>query len=83
MMEKETTKFDDWPLDLGPHLTRAEGRSVQAFIRLYRSYFAFSLHGLEGYRGEFVHIELEDDHPIFRRLYKLGLSKKVGVQTCC
>lgn len=34
-MDKETTKFDDWPLELGPHLTDAEAQTVLAFSRLY------------------------------------------------
>ena len=64
-VEKETTEFDDWPLDLGSHLTGAEARRVQAFIRAYRSCFAFSLDDLEGYKGKPIHIQLEDDHPVF------------------
>ena len=83
MVEKESTEFDDWPLDIGPHLTGAEARRVRAFIRSYRSCFAFSLQDLEGYTGKPIHIQLEDDHPIFRRPYKLSLSEKVGVQTRC
>ena len=82
-VEKETTEFDDWPLELGPHLTGAEARRVRAFIRSYRGCFAFSLQDLEGYRGKPIHIQLEDDHPIFRRPYKLSFSEKVGVQTRC
>ena len=83
MVEKETTEFDDWPLELGPYLTGAEARRIRAFIRSYRSCFAFSLQDLEGYRGKPIHIQLEDNHPIFRRPYKLSLSEKVGVQTRC
>ena len=83
LVEEETTEFDDWPLDLELHLTSVEARRVRAFIRSYYSCFAFSLHDLEGYKGKPIHIQLEDDHPIFRRLYKLNLSEKVGVQTRC
>ena len=72
-VEKESTEFDDWPLELGPHLTGAEARRVRAFIRSYRSCFAFSLQDLEGYRGNSVHIHLEDDPPIFKQPYKLSL----------
>ena len=82
-MEKETTEFDGWPLEMEPHLTGAEARKVRAFIRSYRTCFAFSLHDLEGYKGKPIHIQLEDDHPIFRRPYKLSLSEKLGVQTRC
>ena len=66
-VEKEFTEFDDWSLELEPHLTGAEARRVRAFIRSYRSCFAFDLHDLEGYRGKPIRIQLEDDHPIFRR----------------
>lgn len=83
LVKKETTEFDDWPLELGPHLTGAEARRVRAFIRSYRSCFAFSLEDLEGYRGKPIHIQLEDDHPIFRRPYRLSASEKAGVQTRC
>ena len=76
-VEKETTEFDDWPLEMGPHLTDVEARKVQAFIRSHRTCFAFSLHDLEGYKGKPIHIQLEDDHPIFCRLYKLSLSEKL------
>ena len=31
------------PLELGPHLTGAEARKIQAFIRSYCRCFAFSL----------------------------------------
>ena len=83
LVKKETTEFDDWPLELGPHLTGAEARRVRDFIRSYRSCFAFSLEDLEGYRGKPIHIQLEDDHPIFRRPYRLSASEKAGVQTRC
>ena len=82
-MEKETTEFDDWPLELGPHLTGAEARKVRAFIRSYRRCFAFSLQDLEGYKGKPIHIQLEDDHPIFRRPYRLSVSERIGVQARC
>jgi hypothetical protein len=31
-VERETTEFDDWPLELGPHLIGVEARKVRAFI---------------------------------------------------
>ena len=77
----ETTKFDDWPLELGPHLIGAEARTVRAFICAYRGCFAFSLEDLEGYKGKPNHIQLEDDHPIFRRPYRLSVFEKTDVQT--
>ena len=79
LVEKETTKFDDWPLELGPHLTGAEARKVRAFIRSYRRCFAFSLQDLEGYKGKPIHIQLEDDHPIFWRPYRLSILERIGV----
>ena len=82
-IEKETTEFDDWPIEVGPKLTGAEARKVRAFIRSYRNCFAFSLHDLEGYKGKPVRIQLEDDHPIFRRPYRLSASERLGVQTRC
>jgi hypothetical protein len=78
-MKKETTEFDDWPIEVGPKLTGAEARKVRAFIRSYRNFFAFSLHDLEGYKSKSVHIQLEDDHPIFRRPYRLSASERLGV----
>ena len=67
-MERESTKFDDWPLELGPHLIGAETWKIRVFIRLYRRCFAFSLQDLEGYKGKPTHIHLEDEHPIFEDL---------------
>jgi hypothetical protein len=67
----ETTEFDDWPLELGLHLTGAEARNVRAFIRSYRRCFSFSLQDLGGYKGKPIHIQLEDDHPIFGNLIGL------------
>jgi len=83
LVEKKITEFDNWPLELGPNLTSAEARRVRAFICLYRSCFAFSFQDLEGYKGKPVHIHLEDDHPIFRRPYRLSASERGGVQTQC
>ena len=39
-MKKETTEFDDWPIEVGPKLTGGETRKVRAFIRSYRNCFA-------------------------------------------
>ena len=64
-------------------LTGAEARKVRAFIRSYRSCFAFKLTNLEGYKGRPVGIQLEDDHPIFRRPYRLSLSEREGARTRC
>ena len=50
LVERETTYFGDWPLELGSRLTGAEARKIRAFIRLYRRCFVFSLHDLEGYK---------------------------------
>jgi hypothetical protein len=83
LVERETTEFDDWPLELGPHLTGAEARKVRAFIRSYRRCFAFSLQDLEGYKRKPIHIQLEDDHPIFWRPYRLSVSERIGVQDRC
>ena len=80
--EKKTIKFNDWLLELGPKLTGATAQKIQVFIRLYCSCFVFKLEDLEGYRRKYIHIQLEDDHPIFRCLYRLGVLKKDGVQTC-
>ena len=74
---------EDWEMDIGMGLTSAEARKVRAFIRLYRSCFAFKLTDLEGYKGRPVRIQLEDDHPVFRRPYRLSLSKREGVRTRC
>ena len=82
-MERKTTKFDVWPLELGPHPTSAEAWKVRAFIRSYRRCFAFSLQDLEGYKGKPIHIQLEDDHPIFWRPYRLSVSEPIGVHARC
>ena len=70
-------------MDIGVGLTGAEARKVRAFIRLYRSCFAFKLTDLEGYKGRPVRIQLEDDHPVFRRPYRLSLSEREGVRMRC
>ncbi len=63
--------------------TGVEARKVQAFIRSYRACFAFKLTDLEGYKGKLVRIQLEDDHPIFRRTYRLSLLERDGVKLRC
>ena len=83
LVERETTKFDDWPLELGPHVIGIEAWKVRAFIRSYRRCFAFSLQDLKGYKNKPIHIQLEDDHPIFRRPYRLNVSERIGVQARC
>ena len=82
-MKRETTEFDDWPLELGPHLIGAKARKIRVFICSYRRCFAFSLQDLENYKGKSIHIQLEDDHPIFQRPYRLGVSEHIGVQARC
>ena len=39
LVERVTTKFDDWPLELSLHLTGAEAQKVQAFIHSYHNLF--------------------------------------------
>ena len=82
-MKKETTEFDNWPIEVGPKFTGAEAQKVRAFIRSYRNCFVFSLHDLEGYKGKRVRIQLEDDHRIFKRPYSLSTSERLGIQTRC
>lgn len=81
--KRDTIKFDDWPLKSEPYLTGAKAWRVQTFIHLYWSCCAFNFHDLEGYRGKLIQIQLEDNHPIFRRPYKLSLSEIIGVQARC
>ena len=83
LVERKTTKFYNWPLELGLHLTGTETWKVRAFIRSKRRCFAFSLQNLETYKGQPIHIQLEDDHPIFRRPYRPSVSEQIGVQTRC
>ena len=73
----------DWKMDIGMGLTSAEARKVRAFIHSYKACFAFQLTDLEGYKGKPVRIQLEDDHPIFRRPYKLSLLERDGVKLRC
>ena len=82
-MKKETTEFDNWPIEVGLKLTGAKAQKERAFIRSYRNCFPFSLHDLEGYKGKPLRIQLEDNHPIFRRPDKLSISERLGVQTQC
>jgi len=72
-----------WEMDIGMGLIGAEARKVRAFIRSYRACFAFKLTDLEGYKGKPVRIQLEDDHPVFRRPYRLSLSERDGVKVRC
>jgi hypothetical protein len=37
----------------------------------------------EGYKGKPIHIQLDDDHPIFWRPYRLSVSERIGVQASC
>ena len=83
LVDREITEFDDWPLELGPHLTCVEAQKIQAFIHSYRRCFAFSLQDLEGYKEKPIHIQLEDDHPVFRRPYRLSVSERIGIQVRC
>ena len=78
-MEKEITKFDDWPLELGLHLTSVEAQRVQAIICSYHRCFVFNLQDFEGYNEKPIHIELEDKHHILRRPYRILFSRKIGV----
>lgn len=53
---------------------------VWACICSYPSCFAFSLDDVKGYKGRPIHILFEDDHLIFRCLYKLNMFEKISVQ---
>ena len=83
LVERETTKFDDWSLELGPHLTSVEIQRVRAFICSYHGCFICSLQDSEGYKIKPIHIQLEDDHPIFGRPYRINVAKRIGIQVCC
>ena len=74
---------EDWEMDIGMGLTGVEARRVRAFIRSYRACFAFKLTDLEGYKGKPVRIQLEDDHLVFRRPYRLSVSERDGVKSRC
>lgn len=69
-MAKDTTEFDDWPLDLGHYIMGVEAQMVQAFVFSYWDCFAFSLKDLEVYMGKSIHIHIhpEDDHPSYASL---------------
>lgn len=73
----------DWEMDIGMGLTGAQAWKVQAFICSYRASFAFKFIDFEGYKGKPVRIQLVDDHPIFRRPYKLSLLEIDGVELRC
>ena len=82
-MERETTKFDDWPLELGHHLIGAETQKIRVFICSCRMYFSFSIQGLEGYKEKPIHIKLEDNHLIFQRPSRLNVFERIDVQARC
>lgn len=65
MVKKETTEFDEWPLELRPYLSSAKVQKIGAFICLYYNYFIFNLKDFEGCRGKLIHIQLKDNHAIF------------------
>lgn len=67
LVEMDTIELDDWLMELGPHFIGAEVQRDWAFICSYRTCFAFSLDDVEDYKGKSIHIEFEDDHPIFKR----------------
>ena len=70
-------------IKLGSHLVGAEARKIWVFIFSYHKCFAFSLHDLEGFKGKSIHIQLEDDHPIVWRPYRLSVSERIDIQACC
>ena len=74
---------NDWEMDIGMGFTGAELRKVRAFISSYRECFALKFTDLKGYKGEPVRMQLKDDHPIFRRPYKLSFSERERVKLWC
>ena len=56
---------------------------MRAFICSYGAYSAFKFTNLDDYEGKPVRIQLEDDHPIFRRPYKLNIFERDGVKLQC
>ena len=75
---------EDWEMDIGMGLTGAEARRVRALYARTGLCFAFKFTDLEGYKGKPVlRIQLEDDHPVFRRPYRLSVSERDGVKSRC
>jgi hypothetical protein len=65
----------------GTHWCRGtEGASIHTLVQ---GLLAFKLTDLEGYKGKPVRIQLEDDHLVFRRPYKLSLSERDGIKSRC
>jgi hypothetical protein len=83
LVERDTIKIDDWPLELGPHLIGAKAQKTRVFIRSYCRCFAFIFQDLKSYKEKFIHIQLEDDHPIFWRPYRLNVFERIGLQARC
>ena len=52
MKNKNSTKFDDWPLELGPHFICTKAQKLLTFICSYQCCFAFILPNLEGCEGK-------------------------------
>ena len=73
----------DWEMDIGMGFTGAKLQKVRAFIRSNRDFLTFKVTDIEDYKGKLVRIQSEDDHPTFKRPYKLSLSEKEGVKLRC
>ena len=61
LVEKKSSYFDKWPLELGSHVSGAEALKVRVFIHSSCRCFAFSLQDLEGYKEKSIYIQLENN----------------------
>ena len=52
-----------------------EGTGIHSLVLLM---FVFCLQDLEHYKAKPIHIQLEDDHLVFWRPYKLNVFERVG-----
>ncbi len=55
---------------MGPKLIKGERQRLMQFLRMYRSYFTFSMKELGALIGPGIQIELASDTPIFNRPYR-------------
>lgn len=72
-----------WWLAIGARATphRCQSKKIWDFIHSYHNSFAFRLEGLEGHRSQ--PIQLEDNHKKIWWHYRLSVSERASVQSCC
>ena len=65
LVNMETIKFDDWSLELGPHLTGPKAHRVRALFACIGVVLPLASKTSKATKTKPIDIQLEDDHPIF------------------